>query len=54
MKTCLERYGFGYVWLNQGVQSVVNIFVNRVRDISLQEWNMNLNDDSQLYSYKLF
>ena len=21
VKTCLERYGFGYVWLNQGVQS---------------------------------
>jgi hypothetical protein len=57
VKNCLERYGFGYVWLNQGVQNenvFLNVFVNRVKDISLQERNMNVDDNSKLKSNKLF
>jgi hypothetical protein len=45
------------VWLNQGVHNenvFLNFFVNRVKDISLQEWNMNVDDNSKLESYKLF
>jgi hypothetical protein len=39
----------GYVWLNQGEQNenvFLNVLVNRVKDTSLQEWNMHVDDNS--------
>ena len=53
----LYRYGFGYVWMNQGVgdtTAFINAFYQRVRDCAMQEWNSSRANSSKLiFSTKL-
>ena len=57
MRYLLCRYGFGYVWLSQGVGdtiSFIRIFKERLKDNLLQEWYSDVNESSKTYYYKSF
>lgn len=57
IRNLLSRYGFGYVWLSQGVwdvNSFVNVFKSRLKDNLLQEWHALVNESSKAYHYKNF
>ena len=53
----LYRFGFGIVWLSQGVGNVelfLCMFKQRVSDISRQEWSSNITSLSKLDTYCTF
>ena len=57
IRNLLCRYGFGYVWIAQGVGDIDNfiqIFKKRVKDNLLQEWYSDVNETSKAYHYKNF
>lgn len=57
IRNLLSRYGFGHVWLSQGVGDIngfVNTFKRRLKDNLLQEWHSDVNDSSKAYHYKNF
>ena len=57
VRLLLCRYGFGYVWLSQGVgdtYSFIRIFKERLKDNLLQEWYSDVNESSKTYYYKSF
>ena len=56
IRDLLESCGFGYVWLNQSVynhKEFVSMFTQRVTDMYLQEWKVNVSSTSKnrLYQY---
>ena len=57
VRNLLSRYGFGYVWVAQGVgdmDSFITIFKRTLRDNLLQEWYSDINESSKAYHYKKF
>ena len=52
--SCLYRYGFGHVWLNQGVGDPIRFikeFYQRICDCATQEWNTQKSKYSKLALY---
>ena len=57
VKKMLFSYGFGYVWLAQGVgceRSFVSLFKQRMKDMYIQEWNESITSKDVFQTYKLF
>ena len=57
IKNLLNTMGFGYVWLNQGVENehmFMNIFRQRIQDIFIQNWENDLSNMSRATTYNLF
>ena len=57
VRNLLSRYGFGYVWVAQGVgdmDSFITIFKGTLKDNLLQEWYSDINESSKAYHYKNF
>jgi len=55
VKSLLYKYGFGEVWLQQGVGNIelfTEQFLRRCKDIDIQTWNENTNAMSKLQFYK--
>ena len=51
IKLLLYRYGFGHVWLAQGVGNVdlfLCLFKQRLADIVMQDWSSKINNLSKL------
>ena len=54
MRIILSGYGFGHVWLNQGVGDPVIFikeFYQRICDCAIQEWNTHKSQYSKLALY---
>ena len=54
-KDLLERNGFGYVWLQQGVQNqstFISLFESRIKDIFIQNNHANILDLSEHRLYR--
>ncbi len=57
IKELLFMYGFGNVWLAQGVGddgSFLNVFKQRIKDCYLQKWQTDVNALSKSFHYKHF
>ena len=57
IKLILYEYGFGHVWLSQGVgngQQFINIFQARIKDIQFRKWCTAVNQYPKLECYKEF
>ena len=57
VKYILHSYGFGEVWLNQGVtdkRMFLNILKQRIRDTALQSWKSSINEMDRLKLYRVF
>ena len=57
IKMKLYENGFGYVWLNQGVENVngfISIFRQRLIDSRWQNWNSHIQDSKRFDLYRLF
>ena len=55
IKYLLNIFGFGHVWLEQGVGNVdyfMEIFRQRLKDCIVQRWQSDINESSKLYLYK--
>ena len=53
----LYRYGFGHVWLNQGVEDIplfLELFKQRLLDTSLQNWHSDVMDNRKLETYSTY
>jgi len=53
----LYQYGFGYVWLNQGVSDVdcfLQVFRERLIDCKWQEWNFHIQNSERFSFYRTF
>ena len=54
VRNLLERYGFGFAWLNQGVgdcKSFLKMFKQRLIDCYQQEWSTTVTDTNKLRNY---
>lgn len=57
VKTLLNNYGFGHIWLNQNVDNkaaFLSEFKQRLIDEYLQEWSASVRDSSKLSTYMSF
>ena len=57
VKNILSSYGFGHVWLNQGVGNdcrFIEIFKQRVYDMAQQKWCADVNSFDKLRPYSKF
>jgi hypothetical protein len=57
LKHILQRNGFGNVWENQGVGNelyFIKIFIQRLKDQHLQDWNQTVTSSSKLSTYVKF
>ena len=57
VKYILHSYGFGEVWLNQGVtdrKMFLNLFKQRIHDTALQSWKSDVNEMDRLKLYRVF
>ena len=57
VKSLLQNYGFGEVWLQQGVGDVnvfLTVFKQRCVDIDKQNWSDEIHNSSKLDTYSLF
>ena len=57
VRMCLFSFGYGYVWLNQGVQDVkcfLKMFKQRLIDCQWQTWNDHIQTSDRFSSYRLF
>ena len=57
VKILLNKYGFGMVWLQQGVGNIdmfLSQFKMRLEDVLCQEWNTNINNSSKLSVFCTF
>ena len=57
VKSLLFQNGFGYAWIANTVGNVnnfISIFQRRIKDISLQNWQRNINDSPKTNYYKHF
>ena len=57
MKQLLYKLGFGFVWISQDIGNV-QLFMSeidqRLKDIALQNWQSDLNENSKLTNYVQF
>ena len=54
VRNILYKYGFGFVWINQGVgdmNSFVEVFKQRLIDCATQEWHDNMMTNERLRDY---
>ena len=54
-KLILYEYGFGHVWLSQGVdnkQQLIRIFQKRIKDRQFRKWWSTINQYPKLESYR--
>ena len=57
IRELLFTYGFGYVWIAQGVGNETNfiqLFKTRIKDCYLQIWKSNLDNSPKALHYKYF
>ena len=57
VRECLYKYGFGYVWINQGVPRVktfISMFKQRLIDCRWQEWHEHVNNSNRFSLYNMF
>ena len=57
VRECLFKFGFGWVWMNQGVGRMnvfVHTFQQRLIDCSWQNWMDHVNNSERYEMYKLF
>ena len=57
IRIVLYKYGFGYVWLNQGAQSVngfIKCFKQRLMDCSWQNWESHVSNSDRFSFYSTF
>ena len=57
VRLCLFRYGFGEVWLNQGVGSEINFikqFRQRLIECRWQDWNNHIETSERFSMYRIF
>lgn len=57
IKTLLFEYGFGYAWIADNVgnsNAFIASFIQRIKDISLQNWRQSINDSPKADHYKYF
>ena len=57
IKLCLFEYGFGHVWINQGVGSIpmfINAFRLRLVDCTWQNWEHHIRSSERFKTYSLF
>ena len=57
IKQLLYRFGFGIVWLSQGVgdpELFLNIFKQRLKDCMQQNWIESINNSTRFENYKHF
>ena len=55
MGLALFTHGFGYVWVANTVGDAnrfISIFLQRMKDISIQNWRSRLNESSKAEHYK--
>eukprot|EP00745_Piridium_sociabile_P040693 TRINITY_DN7891_c0_g1_i1.p1 TRINITY_DN7891_c0_g1~~TRINITY_DN7891_c0_g1_i1.p1 ORF type:complete len:208 (+),score=5.68 TRINITY_DN7891_c0_g1_i1:260-883(+) len=57
VKLCLFEYGYGHVWLNQGVANVqmfIREFRQRIIDCNWQNWQHHIQTSERFQAYSLF
>ena len=57
VRNCLYRYGYGFVWENQGVVDVswfVRCFKQRLIDCNWQEWDSRVQNSDRFAMYRMF
>jgi hypothetical protein len=57
VRLCLFQYGFGFVWLNQGVGGVrefLRVFKQRMIDCRWQTWNDHVDNSERFCMYRSF
>ena len=57
VRLCLFQNGFGFVWLNDGVQNVnafLRLFRQRLVDCQWQTLNFHMHNSDRFYPYRLF
>jgi hypothetical protein len=57
LRQCLQIHGFGNVWANQSINSeqlFLKHFVQRLKDMFLQDWHEAVNSNRKLSWYILF
>jgi hypothetical protein len=57
VRECLIQYGFGFVWMNQGVVNVkrfLSAFKQRLIDCRWQQWNEHVSDSDRFYLSRIF
>ena len=57
VRKCLFLYGFGFVWLNQGVDNVkefLSHFKMRMIDCRWQNWNEHIENSDRFEMYRMF
>ena len=57
VKSCLYRFGFGFVWECQGVGDVkgfLNVFKQRLIDCRWQDWHTHVNESNRFSGYRNF
>ena len=57
VRCCLNKYGFGHVWLNQGVgcsKSFLSAFRQRLIDCNWQNWNEHISNSDRFSTYRSF
>ena len=57
VRLCLYQYGFGFVWLNQGVGGVkdfLRVFKQRMIDCRWQNWDEHVNTSERFCMYRTF
>jgi hypothetical protein len=57
IRQCLFQFGFGFVWINQGVGGVkefLRVFKERMIDCRWQNWHEHVQDSNRFSMYRLF
>ena len=57
IRNCLFEYGFGYVWLSQGVGNTnefIKVFRQRLIDCRWQKWNDHIENSERFSVYRSF
>ena len=57
VRNCLFRYGFGYVWMEQGVgheSEFLRLFKQRMIDCRWQNWSEHVNGSERFEMYRMF
>ena len=56
VRKCLFRYGFGIVWMNQGVADIkqfLRMFKRRMIDCRWQNWNDHIDNSDRFSMYRM-
>ena len=57
IKSCLYNYGFGFVWMEQGVGRVnqfLHVLKQRMIDCRWQDWHDHVHDSERFDMYRMF